>query len=174
MSPASPHCIPSPDGGLIATLLPSKISVRSVESLRTVHEVPLSPSDLPGPGPITSFLWSPSSLKLLVATGSQINVFSALDSNFRAVVRPPPPAVAKPTIIRFGPDDGVVCAFSALGLKFSLFNLASSNVVEINSPKFYQPLSAPRCISFRPQTSHLAILTRTDGRDVISIHAPTT
>lgn len=172
MSPASPHCIPSPDGGLVATLLSSKINVRSVESLHTVNEISLSPSDFSGP--ISTFLWSPSSRKLLVAAGDQINVFGAVGSDFRAVIRVPPPAVAKPTLIRFGPDDGVVCAFSALGLKFSIFNLVSSNVVEINNPKFYQPLSAPRCISFRPQTSHLAILTRTDGRDMISIHAPTT
>lgn len=86
----------------------------------------------------------------------------------------PPPSAAKPTLIQFAPDDGAVCAFSGLGLKFSIFNLISRNVVEISNPKFYQPLSAPRCISFRPQTSHLAILTRTNGRDMISIHAPKT
>lgn len=172
MSPASSHCIPSPDGRLIATLHPGKIDVRAVESLRTAHEVRLSPSDVPGP--ITSFLWSPSSLKLLVAASDKINVFSALDSSFRAIIQVPPPAVAKPTLVRFGPDDDVVCAFSAHGLKFSLFNLDGSTTVEINNPKFYQPVSGPRCVSFHPRTSHLAILTRTSGRDMISIHAPTT
>lgn len=143
-----------------------------MESLNTVHQIFLPLADLPGT--ITSFLWSPSSHKVLVAAGSHIHVFGALSSDFRAVIRVPPPAVAKPTFIRFGPDDGFVYAFSALGLKLSIFDLSSSKVAEINNPKFYQPLSAPRCISFRPHTAHLAVLTRTSGRDVISVHAPTT
>ena len=172
MSPASPHCIPSPDGRLIATLNPPKINIRSVESLSTVHEIRLSPADLPGP--ITSFLWSPSSLRLLVAADDKIIVFSALDSSFRATIQVPPPAVAKPTVTRFGPDDEIVCAFSAHGLKFSIFDLNWSTTVEINNPKFYQSASAPRCVSFHPQTSHLAILTRTGGKDMISIHSPRT
>jgi WD40 repeat protein len=144
-----------------------------VDSLKTIHEISLTgASELPGPP--TTLLWSPSSRRVLIATSSHIYVFGALRSDFRAVIRVPPPAAAKPSFIFFGPDDGTVCAFSALGLKLSLFDLSTSKVVEINNPKFYQPVSAARCVAFRPQTSHLAILTRTSGRDVISIHAPTT
>ncbi|SPO02741.1 uncharacterized protein DNG_05416 [Cephalotrichum gorgonifer] len=119
-----------------------KFNIRSVESLNTIHEISLPPSELSGP--VSSFIWSPLSRKILIAADTQIRVFGALSSDFRAVIRVPPPAVAKPTLIRFGPDDSVVCAFSAFGLKFSIFSLSSAKVVEINNPKFYQPLSAPR------------------------------
>lgn len=172
MSPASSYCIPSPDGRHIATFTPYKINVRSVENLSTVHEIRLSPSDLLGP--IRSFLWSPSSLRLLVAAEDKIIVCSAVDSSFRANIQVPAPAAAKPTVTQFGPDDDIICTFSAHGLKFSVFDLTFPVTVEVNNPKFYQSVSASRCVSFRPHTSHLAILTRTAGKDMISIHSPTT
>ena len=168
---ASTHSVPSPDGQLVATLLLSKIIVRSVQSLRTVHEVtPPTASELAGP--ILAFTWSPSSSKILIATASHIYVLGVVDPRFRAVIRVPGPSADRPSFVRFGPDDGTIYAFSSLGIKLSIFNLATTKVVEINNPKFYQPVSASRCLSFRPGSSHLAVLTRTAGRDVISLHAP--
>jgi len=61
--------------------------------------------------------------------------------------------------------------FSEFGLKLSIFNLTTSKSVDINSPKFYNPGVAGKGISYRPKTSNLALLTRSDGKDIISIHA---
>lgn len=69
--------------------------------------------------------------------------------------------------------------FAAFGLKLLVVDLASSRAVEIPSPKFHQRSSVPRTVSFRPPllssddgSSHMALLTRTNGKDLISIHAP--
>jgi hypothetical protein len=61
--------------------------------------------------------------------------------------------------------------FSDFGLKLSIFNLSTSKSVEINSPKFYNAGVAGKGFSYRPYTSNLALLTRSGGKDVISIHA---
>lgn len=60
--------------------------------------------------------------------------------------------------------------FSGFGLKLSIFNLSTARSVDINSPKFYNPGVAGRGISYRPRTSNLALLTRSGGKDIISIH----
>lgn len=43
--------------------------------------------------------------------------------------------------------------------------------MDINSPKFYNPGAASKGFSYRPGTSNLALLTRSGGKDIISIHA---
>src|SRR5262249_42127429 len=142
-------------------------------SLQVVNTIDL-PSE--APGDVYSFLWSPSSRKFLLAGPDQIRVFSALDGAFRASIRNPQAVspMGKGTFVSFGPSDAEVCVCSALGLKFVVFNLATSTAVEMPGPKFYSPVSAPRSFSFRPQTSHLALLTRASARDVVSIHHPVT
>lgn len=169
MSTASPHSLSSPDGKLIATLLPPAIIIRSVETLDIVNSVAL-PQDLAGP--VSAFLWAPSSLRILVAVTDQIHVFSAPDSSFHAVVQNPAAATSRSTFIQFGPSDSEIIAFAAFGLKVALFTLSSSRSVEISSPKFYHASSAPRAISFRSETSHMALLTRAAGKDVVAIHHP--
>jgi hypothetical protein len=127
-------------------------------------------------------LWSPSSHKVLVAIADQVHVFSALDSKqlqqvpFHAAIRNPSTAgsTARPTHVQFGAGDREVCLWSAFGLKLSIFDLAASKAVEIGNPKFHHRASAPRGFSVRPSTSHVALLTRTAGKDVVSIHDPST
>lgn len=158
---------------MVATLLSSKIIIRSVHSLQTIRETGL-PQQSELSGPVSTFVWSPSSSKVLLATASHIHVLDIANSGFRAAVRISSPGATRPSHVGFGPDDGTVFAFSPLGIKLSIFSLVTSKVVEINNPKFYLPSSATRSLSFRPKSSHLAVLTRTNGRDVISIHAPST
>lgn len=138
-----------------------------MRSLEVVHVVKL-PQDFSGP--ILSFQWSPSSRLLLIAGPEQIRVFSALDASSHATIRNPVPLGTKPAYIGFGPSDTEICVISSFGLKFALFDLASSKTTEIGSPKFFSPSTASRGFSFRPRTRHLALLTRSDGRDMISIH----
>ena len=60
---------------------------------------------------------------------------------------------------------------SEFGLKLSMINLKTSRSVDINGPKFYNSGSASKGISYRPVTKNLALLTRSGGKDVISVHA---
>ncbi|KAH6694111.1 WD40 domain-containing protein [Plectosphaerella plurivora] len=167
---ASPHCCASPDGTLIATLLSSKISVRSVESLETVHTIVL-PSE--ATGPVYALQWSPSSSRLLVALLDQVHIFSALDNSFRAVLRIAQSGL-RPTHAQFGARDSEIFIIAQFGLKLTICDTGSSKTIEINNPKFHHPSSAPRGLSLRPKTGHLSVITRVAGKDLISIHESST
>ncbi|KAG5930411.1 hypothetical protein E4U42_001658 [Claviceps africana] len=169
---SSPHCKPSPDGLLVAVSnTASSISIRSTKTLQTVHAVKLAPELT---GPVGTLMWSPSSTKILISAADQIQVSSARDSSFRAVIRNPSAPLGGIPIIRFGASDWEVLTCAPFGLKLSVFDLVSSRAVEINNPKFFQPASAHRGFSIRPATGHLVVLTRVGGKDMISVHHPST
>ncbi|KAF3769942.1 hypothetical protein M406DRAFT_248387 [Cryphonectria parasitica EP155] len=173
MSTASPYCLPSPDGRLVATLLASTINIREIQTLHTVKDVSL-PRDFSGT--VTSFQWSPSSRLVLVAAANEIHVFSACDGDdeFSAAIKNPAPPAASLVCVTFGALDTDVCVCASLGLMFAIYNLASSSVVEVANPKFHTAASVRKGFCFRPRTRHLAVLTRTSGKDVISFHHPET
>ncbi|KAK4230867.1 WD40-repeat-containing domain protein [Podospora fimiseda] len=166
---SSPHALPSPDGNHIAVL--SSLSVINIRALRSLE--PVSVIKLPQDfvGPVISFQWSPSSRLLLVAGPDQVRIWSALDSTFHATIRHSMVPGTKPAHVGFGASDSEVCIISSFGLKFAVFDLASSKTIEVASPKVFSPSSACRCFSFRPETRHLALLTRVAGKDMISIHS---
>lgn len=168
---ASPHCALSPDGLLVAALVPSRIQILSVRSLETVCEVPLPPD---ATGPVLAFQWSPSSSRLLVAYADQVHVFSAVHDGYRATISIPALGTTKPTVVQFGASDTEVCLSSQFGRAFSVFDLISRKSVEISNPKFHHPSSAPRGFAFRPSSGHLTLLTRIAGKDIVSIHHPIT
>lgn len=170
---SSSHCKPSPDGFLVAVLSsPSGILIRSTKTLQTVHVVKLAPELT---GPIGALIWSPSSTRILFSATDQIQVSSACDSSFHAVIRnPSAPVGGRLPLIQFGATDMEVLTCAPFGLKLCIFDLASSRAVEISNPKFFQPSSASRGFSVRPATGHLAVLTRVGGKDMISIHHPST
>lgn len=168
---ASVRCAPSPDGNLIATLLsPATISLRSVESLETVHCIKL-PSNL---GPAYALRWSPSSRRILACYADQIHVYSASAPGYHAVIRNPATPNLKPTFVQFGSSDTEVFMCSSYGLKFSVFDLATGRTVEISNPKFHQAAVASRGFALRPGSAHLAILTRVAGKDIVGIQHPKT
>ncbi|KAI3343879.1 hypothetical protein F4824DRAFT_24756 [Ustulina deusta] len=168
---SSAYSISSPDGNYVATLSPTSIVVRSVSSLGIVRTIKLASDPSGG---VTSFSWSPSSTRVLVAIADQFHVFSALSGDFHGLVQIPQPPGTKPAFASFGATDGEVCVFSPLGIKVTIFNLLSSKAVEISNPKLYSTVAALRGCSFRPSTHHLALLTRTAGKDMISIHSADT
>lgn len=71
----------------------------------------------------------------------------------------------------FGAADDHIHVFSEFGLKLSIIDLRTSKSVDINAPKFYSPGTAGKGCVARPVTRNLALLTRHEGKDVISIHA---
>jgi hypothetical protein len=120
---------------------------------------------------INWFLWSESSNRILLASIYEIKVYSVSNSQFSATISNPTSGTTKIAFVSFGATDDEVCVFSEFGLKLSIFNLTTSKSVDINSPKFYNPGVAAKGISYRPRTSNLALLTRSGGKDIISIHA---
>ncbi|EKD20302.1 WD40 domain-containing protein [Drepanopeziza brunnea f. sp. 'multigermtubi' MB_m1] len=165
---SSTQSLPSPDGAYIATILPSKLSIRCTRSLDITRVVSL-PAELAAS--VSWFLWSASSARILLASPDNIRVYSSLDSQFSATLTNPTSGTTKATHVAFGADDNEICVFSDFGIKLLIFNLVTSKSVEINSPKFYNPGSAPKGMSYRPGTGNLALLTRCGGKDVISIHS---
>ena len=154
----------------MAAIVSSSVVVRSTGTLRIINVVKL-PSQLLGP--ISAFSWSPSSSKILIAVADQIHVFSACDASFHATVHnPAAPAGGKLSLIRFGASDAEILACGPFGLKFTVFNLETSRAVEISNPKLHQPASAGRGFSIHPTTGHLVMLTRVGGKDMVSIHNP--
>ncbi len=117
------------------------------------------------------FVWSATSSRLLLASADNIRVYSATDAKFSAIISHPTSGTTKVAHVAFGADDNEICVFSDFGLKLSVFNLVTSKSVEINSPKFYNPGSAPKGVSHRPGSQNLALLSRSGGKDIISIHA---
>ncbi|KAI0460440.1 hypothetical protein F5B21DRAFT_8025 [Xylaria acuta] len=168
---SSPYSIPSPDGKYVATLLPSSIIVRSVASLGVTRTIKLASDVSCG---VTNFVWSPSSTRVLAVVADRFHVFSAPSGDFHGLVQIPQPLATKPAFVSFGATDNEVCVFSPFGIKLTIVNLVSSKAVEINNPKFFSTVSASRGYSFRPGTHHLALLTRTAGRDMVSIHSADT
>ncbi|OIW33584.1 WD40 repeat-like protein [Coniochaeta ligniaria NRRL 30616] len=168
---SSRHSVPSPNGLFIATLFPSVINIREVKTLDVVKIIRL-PADLSGP--VYSFQWSPSSRLVLVAVGDQIQVVSADDTPFEASIRNAVPPAAKPSSIGFAASDTEVWVCSSFGLKLTLFDLTTLKGVEISNPKFFTPATTSNGFSLRPITNHSTIMTRTAGKDTISIHDPAT
>ncbi|KAL7941710.1 hypothetical protein V8C42DRAFT_175739 [Trichoderma barbatum] len=175
---SSPQCRPSPDGRFIATLMSSEVVVRSTETLQVTNVVNLSS----GSGfPVTrsaagssTLLWAPSSSKFLISTADQLEVIGVLHhSNFHATVRNYTSLCGgKPSLVQFGARDTELLIWSASGLKLVIIDVCGSGAVEIESPKFHQSPSASRGLSLRPESGHLALLVRSGGRDIVSLHHP--
>lgn len=164
---SSNQSLPSPNGAHIATILPSKLSIRSTRSLETARVISL-PSELTAS--INWFIWSSSSNRVLIASFYEVRVYSVTNPQFSTVITNPTSGITKVAFVSFGATDDEVCVFSEFGLKLSIFNLSTSKSVDINSPKFYNPGVAAKGVSYRPRTSNLALLTRSSGKDIISIH----
>ena len=165
---ASNQSLPSPDGAYIASLFPSKLSIRATRSLEITRVISL-PEELSAS--IAWFLWSPSSNRVLVGTSDHVRVYSATNPQFSATITSPTSGNTKATYVAFGASDNEILVFSDFGLKLSIFDLKTSKSVDINSPKLYNPGVAARGFSYRPHTLNLALLTRSGGKDIISIHA---
>lgn len=156
----------------MATLFPGVVNIRQVESLQIINVIKL-PQDMTGP--ILGFRWSPTSQRILVAVEDQIHVFSALQDNpFHADIRNPTPPGARPAFVDFDPSGSRVFICSSFGLKFSVFDLQTLKASEISNPKFFSGATASRGFSVRRGTRHLALLTRSAGKDMVSIHSSST
>jgi WD40 repeat protein len=159
--------LPSPDGSYIATVLSSKLTIRITRSLEILRVISL-PADFTSN--IQYFLWSPSSNRVLISAGDSVRLVSTINQQFSGTITNPTSGTAKITSITFGNSDDEICIFSDFGLKLTIFNLSTSTSIDIASPKFYHPGNWSKGFAYRPRTKNLALLTRTGGKDIISIH----
>lgn len=109
---------------------------------------------------------------MLVASTDHIRVVSATDAQFSVNITHLTSGTTKARFVSFGATENEIYVFSDFGLKLTVFNIATSKSVDINSPKLFSPATATKGISYRPETGHLALLTRYGGKDVLSVHAP--
>lgn len=168
-SAASPLCLPSLDGNLVAILHPSQIDVWSVRALAVERILKLPPGLASG---TAHFLWGPDSRHILVANTDRIQVLDVMsdDRTTDRVVHMPPGLLVKGASVQFGPTEAHLCVCSPHGTKLILVNLSTSKLVEVTNPKLCLSQSAARGYSFRPRTHQLAMMTRVSGKDMISIH----
>ena len=75
------------------------------------------------------------------------------------------------TYVCFGSNDDEICVFSDFGLKLTIFNLVTTKSVEINTPKLYNGLVASKGFTYRQGTRNMALLNRSGGKDIVSVHA---
>jgi WD40 repeat protein len=149
-------------------VLNSKVILRSTRSLEILRVITL-PTEISSS--IQWFLWSTSSKRVLICASDYICVYSTINQQFAAKISNPTSGTAKITSVNFGAADDEVLVFTDFGLKLTVFNLSTSKSIEIASPKFYSPGTSSKGYAYRPRTSSLALLTRSGGKDVLSIHA---
>lgn len=165
---ASAHSLPSPDGRFLATVVGQKLFLRTTRSLATTRTITLSEACA---GSIKHFIWSDSSDRLLVASADNtIRVFSATVPRYCATIKDPTSETAKVSYVAFGATHDEVLVYADFGLKLTIFNLEWRTSIDIPNPKLYQAVNASKGYAYRPQTRNLALLSRRDGKDVVSIH----
>ena len=109
------------------------------------------------------------SQRLFVASDDDVDVYDMQDLQWHAEISRTSSNVGKIADVSFGwtPDEIVI--ISDFGLKATLWSLRTGRGVEIKDPK-----SSSACYGLRPQTGHLAVLTRSTTRDVVMVLTPFT
>ncbi|RKF81655.1 putative WD repeat-containing protein C32H8.09 [Golovinomyces cichoracearum] len=166
---SSSRSLPSPNGAYIAIVLRSKLCVRETRCLEIIREMSL-PSELV----VSWFSWSLSSNRILIGSTDMLLIFSVTNSQELASITNPTSCLTKASLVVFGSKDYELLIFYEFGLRLSIINLITSNVIDIPSIKLYGPTNATRGFSYRPGTSDLSLLTRSGGKDIISLHTADT
>lgn len=188
MSIASQLSVPSPDGRFVATVLESRLLIRSAGTSALVHAFALpreqtapwrflqwsahrgavrtDGADLKGGGDVGSSL-----LRVLLANGETVMIWDVCDSHWSAVISNAAMSGTLGEMARvcFGFSANEILVFGGFGVKLTIWSLVSSRGVEIKDPK-----CLPSCYDYRPRTGHLAILTRDGAHDTLMLLAPGT
>ena len=100
--------------------------------------------------------------RLLIADEVNVRVFDALDPQWKAVIKGAAGIAAHIANIAFGRDHDQIMVFSSFGLRVMIWSLITSRGAEIKDPK-----SLRRAYDIRPQSAHLALLTRPSAHDCL-------
>ena len=107
--------------------------------------------------------------RILIASDNTVHVYDAEDLHWHAEISGASSNTGSIANVETGRTPDEILVFSDFGVKVIIWSLVTSRGVEVKDPKFYD-----RGHCFRPQTGHLAILTRPTTRDVVMILAPRT
>ena len=110
-----------------------------------------------------------SSPRLLLVDEDTVLIYDTGDSHWHAEISGASSNTGRIANAEFGYTADEVLIFSDFSIKATIWSLNTSRGVEVRDPKF--PSSGH---SFRPQSGHLAILTRPMTRDVVLVIAPFT
>ncbi|TGZ79839.1 hypothetical protein EX30DRAFT_355516 [Ascodesmis nigricans] len=189
---ASNGSLPSPNGSLIASIVPPRLEIRSAATLQITRVVNLNPtfaskvqfmrwSPLPQSNVIKIGLVSKRrsgidnseeegtfKQRLLLADDESIQVLDVDDDKWSASIKHGFEGIKN---VDFGRSCEEVIIFSDFQTKLTVWNLQARDGrrIEIPNPKF-----ATKGYDYRPCTSHFALLSRSATQDIVSIHQNTT
>ena len=167
---------------LIAVILRAQLVLRSSYDGQVYRSFPLPQSDVL---PYRFIRWSDHSstrvgqatnghiiqepLRILIATDDIIRVFEVDNPQWKAVINGGSSSLGKMANVDFGANVNEILVLSDFGVKVTLWSLATSRGVEIRDPK-----SLARFYDYRPQSRHLAVLSRAAAHDSLILLAPVT
>ncbi|KAL8947606.1 MAG: hypothetical protein Q9222_006132 [Ikaeria aurantiellina] len=183
---ASHASVPSPNGALIASIVKSQLLIRSsatteiIQSydllngfahacrfIRWFQEAKLSQNDHTNTNGARGDD-SNISQRLLLADDARIMVFDVKKSELYAEISGAT-TLTKLAAVDFGWTADEIMVLSDFGFKLQIWSLPAKRAIEVKDPK-----SASPCYSYRPNTGHLALLTKPAAHDILMILAPST
>lgn len=180
---ASQHSVPSRDLRLIATVLESRLLIRSATNAAVVQAFQI-PRDVEAHWPFLR--WSGSSARnfkvvdqvqdskapigasrVLLANDDAVLIWDVNNPQWHATINGTASNLGKVATVDFGFTADEVLVFSVFNVKATIWFLNTSKGVEIRDPK-----SPSNCYDYRPCTGHMALLTRAGAHDTLLLLSP--
>ena len=105
--------------------------------------------------------------RILLADENTVRIYDVNDSAWSATIERAASNLGSIADVAFGHNQNDIVVISDFGVKLTLWSLVTNRGVEIRDPKY-----AVHYYSLRPQTGHLAIVTRPAAQDVLMILGP--
>ena len=105
--------------------------------------------------------------RILLADEDSVHVYHVNESSRIATIERASGNVGRISHVAFGHSANDILVFSDLGIKLIIWSLVARRGVEIKDPKIVK-----QCYSLRPQTGHLALLTRPASQDILMLLDP--
>ena len=105
-------------------------------------------------------------LRILLANDEVVRVYEVDNSQWKAVINGAASGLMGIANVVFGSDENEVLVFSNFGVKVTVWSLINSRGAEIRDPK------SGESYDYRPNTRHLAILTRESVHDSLMLLPP--
>ena len=181
---AAHHAVPSPDGSLIAISQGSSLNIYThIGSV--LQSIPLPANTV---AKCRFIRWSRLCQKepwlngerlegqpnwqcnrILIADDDSVRVYDINDPRWSATVERASGNFGRIAEVSFGHSANELLVFSDFGIKLVIWSLVTSRGVEIRDPKYMA-----KCYAYRPNTGHMAIMTRPAAQDTLMLHNPGT
>ena len=172
----------SPNGGFIATLQQSRLTISSSHSREVVRRFPLpqnftlrcrylrwySANDQKANArkeQENPHCEQPG--RILLADDDTVHIYDISDPAWHAVIGKAAGNLGRIVEVSFGYTADEVVVVSDFGVKLTIWSLLTRRGVEVRDPKYLL-----KCYHHRPKTGHLAILTRPGAQDVLMLLQP--